>query len=54
MGLESDGLFSDFDAFTRACLVAPYGATKLSTDLKEIFEGEDLELSEKQQNVLRE
>jgi hypothetical protein len=55
MGLEGEGegLFSSFEEFTKTCLIAPYGATKLSNDFKEILEGEDLELSEKQRNVLR-
>lgn len=57
MGLMSheqqDNLFYNFESFTKACLINPYGGTKLSKDLKEIFVGEDLDLSEKEQTAFK-
>lgn len=42
---QEDTLFSSFEAFMKL-LVASYGATKLSTDLKDILDDSDLGLPE--------
>lgn len=48
-----DSLFSSFEAYTKACLIRPYGGTKLSEDLKIILDGPDLEISEKHKALLK-